>query len=138
MKSQQVTLAQLYAVQAMIYEHGNTILLFPGNLASNNHHKIIIGMLPLYFRKARVHYNTEVDIALLFHAIYIIMCTPSPCRCDCSSRVNWGEPERAPHSRDLHHFFMYVLPACRRLASRARRFFTGGSGRGEVREKYAW
>ena len=20
----------------------------------------------------------------------------------------WGEPERAPHSRDLHHFFMYV------------------------------
>ena len=24
------------------------------------------------------------------------------------------------------------------LASRARRFFTGGSGRGEVREKYAW
>ena len=19
---------------------------------------------------------------------------------------NWGEPERAPHSRDLHHFFM--------------------------------
>ena len=21
---------------------------------------------------------------------------------------NWGEPERAPHSRDLHHFFMYV------------------------------
>ena len=24
------------------------------------------------------------------------------------------------------------------VASRARRFFTGGSGRGEVREKYAW
>ena len=21
---------------------------------------------------------------------------------------HWGEPERAPHSRDLHHFFMYV------------------------------
>ena len=21
---------------------------------------------------------------------------------------NWGEPERAPHSRDLHHIFMYV------------------------------
>ena len=53
---------------SMVY---NTILLFLGNLASNNHHKIIIGMLPLYFRKARVHYNTEVDIALLFHAIYI-------------------------------------------------------------------
>ena len=21
------------------------------------------------------------------------------------TKYNWGEPERAPHSRDLHHFF---------------------------------
>ena len=29
---------------------------------------------------------------------------------NCDGLNNWGEPERAPHSRDLHHFFMYVLP----------------------------
>ena len=23
--------------------------------------------------------------------------------------INWGEPERAPHSRDLHHFFVSYI-----------------------------
>ena len=48
------------------------------------------------------------------HCEIVIIFTLWPVECKEVGTYNWGEPERAPHSRDLHH----VLRATRvRLTS---------------------
>ena len=52
----------------------------------------------------------ETLMSILKHNNYILCINTQYL---CYRDDNWGEPERAPHSRDLHHFFMYVYLSIR-------------------------
>ena len=86
--------------------------------------------------------KVKFDIAY-FIATEKLAFTKYPKICDLEARhgVRVGASYRNDTAgKDFVHYIAEAKRKCllQALASRARRFFTGGSGRGEAREKYAW